>query len=664
MVVALVAVMLVFCCLNTGTSVVINEVMVSNYEWIQDPQGDYDDWIEIYNAGDEAIDIGGMYLTDRRLNPDGWWQIPEDSPETTIPAGGYLLIWADGDTGDSPGLHANFKLSASGEEIILFDARGNLIDNIIFDTQLPDVSYGRYPDASNDWRVFDIPTPREGNIIGRYLGIVAPPELNHNRGFYETSLNVAITCETEGATIYYTLDGSEPNETSMEYTNPIPINSTACLRVRAFRNDWLPSTIKTHTWLINESEAIKSLPVLSIVGDEEEALYEPNGIMAIVGGHYDEKVWVPDGPNDYNNPMQRGREYERPVSVELINSDGSAGFQSDCGIRVRGSRNTRPRYRRSDDWFTGSIFNKFSFNLYFRSIYGESRLEYPLFSGSQVDRLKCVVLRAGKNDQRNPFIKDELVRRLHTDMGAVASSGRMVNLFINGEYKGYYNLCERIDEEFLQEWYGKDEDWDVLPKSGLRDGDKVAWNALLDYVRNHDLSDDAHYQEVGRRLDITAFIDYLILELYIGREDFPVVNWTVARERSDEGKFRFYIWDVEQSMRASGLHRVGFNELPGFQGGQDINGKEPPIGWLYRALKANDDFRLVFADRIQEHFYNDGALTNANITDRFLELRSEMSGVLPNMDMFILDTFIPERRDIILNAFAQEGLSILADTEP
>jgi len=287
-----------------------------------------------------------------------------------------------------------------------------------------------------------------------------------------------------------------------------------------------------------------------------------------------------------------------------------------------------------------------------------------LFPSSPVDRYRSLVLRGGKNDQHNPFIKDELVRRLHKDMGAAASSGRMVNLFINGSYKGYYNLCERIDEEFLQEWYGGDEGWDVINQGGCLDGDRAAWNTLLNYARNHDLSDDAHYQEVGKHLDIVSFIDYLILELYSGNVDWPRGNWTVARQQSDEGKFGFYIWDTEKSMDSRGLYKVGSNSFPGFQGGQGINGKEPPIGWLYRALKANYDFRLVFADRIQEHFYNDGALTNANITDRFLELRNEMSGVLPNMDMFILDTFIPERRDIILNAFAQEGLSILADTEP
>jgi len=632
---------------------VINELMASNSSCIQDPQGDYDDWIEIYNAGGIDIDIGLMYLTDD-LNEPTKWQFPS---ATAVPAHGYLLIWADGDNeqGDT---HTNFKLSAGGEQLGLFDTDGStLIDSVIFDTQATDISYGRSPDFSDNWRFFDTPTPAAQNK-GGYLGFVAGTEFSIARGFYETSPNVAITCQTPVAKIYYTLDGSEPRETGTEYDSPIPISTTTCLRARAFKPDWLPSTTKTNTYLINISEAIKSLPAISIVGDQEQSLYEPNGIMAIVGGYYDENgVWHPSGPNSYNNPIHRGIKYERPVSVELIKPADNTGFQSDCGIRVHGSDYHRPRYTRGDNWQYN--YDKFSFKLYFRSSYGENRLEYPLFPASSIDRYRSIVLRGGHNDVYNPFIKDELIRRLHKDIGAVDGIGIFVNIFINGEYKAFYNPCERIDEEFLQEWYGSDEDWDVITQSGVRDGDAVAWNALLDYARNHDLSDSVHYQEVAGRLDITAFIDYLILELYSGNWDWPGNNWTVAAEHSDEGIFRFYVWDAEGAMDAwalgEHLEKTGFNDFP-IWNPQGLNGLETPIPWLYRALKANDDFRQLFADRIQKHFYNDGKLTNANIEMRFFELRDEMLGALPNMDMFIPDTFIPQRRGVMLDAFVEEDL--------
>ena len=140
-------------------TLVINELMASNRNAIPDPQGQYDDWVEIYNYGDNAIDIGGMYLTDN-LSDTTKWRIPAGNPAaTTIPAGGYLLIWADNDTTDS-GLHASFKLDADGEQIALFDTDGvTIIDSIIFAKQTTDISYGRYPDAGDDWQIFAFPSP-------------------------------------------------------------------------------------------------------------------------------------------------------------------------------------------------------------------------------------------------------------------------------------------------------------------------------------------------------------------------------------------------------------------------------------------------------------------------------------------------------------------------
>ncbi len=144
-------------------SIVINEFMAKNDSFIQDPNGDYDDWIEIYNTGDEAVDISGMFLTDNLSFPDKW-RIPDNNtPETIIPPHGYLLIWADNEPNEGT-LHANFKLSADGEEIALIDGDGNLIDSITFGPQQPDVSYGRLSDGAESWRFFDVPSPAASNM--------------------------------------------------------------------------------------------------------------------------------------------------------------------------------------------------------------------------------------------------------------------------------------------------------------------------------------------------------------------------------------------------------------------------------------------------------------------------------------------------------------------
>ncbi len=138
----------------------INEFMASNDTTISDPDfNDFADWIELYNDGDSTIDISGYYLTDDLGEPTKW-QIPEG---VTVPAHGFLLIWADdNDTlGQAP--HTNFKLSAGGEQVGLFAPDTTVVDSITYGEQQDDVSYGRYPDGSDNWISMRHPTPGRSN---------------------------------------------------------------------------------------------------------------------------------------------------------------------------------------------------------------------------------------------------------------------------------------------------------------------------------------------------------------------------------------------------------------------------------------------------------------------------------------------------------------------
>jgi hypothetical protein len=242
-------------------SLVINEFMASNNNSAQDPQGQYDDWIELYNHGSDAIDISGMYLTDNLSVPTKWRIHSDSRSATNIPAGGYLLIWADNDTAEA-GLHANFKLSAVGEEIGLFDTNGStLIDGVVFLDQTTDVSYGRYPDANDVWRFISEPTPGAENA-GGYLGLVAEAKFSHGHGFYTAPFSVTIATESKDAVIYYTLDGREPYDTSgvgrhpggIVYTNPVPITKTTLLRVKAIKPGFKPSNIETRSYIFLEPD--------------------------------------------------------------------------------------------------------------------------------------------------------------------------------------------------------------------------------------------------------------------------------------------------------------------------------------------------------------------------------------------------------------------------
>jgi len=142
----------------------INEFLASNDTSYYDPAtDDFPDWIEIYNPGTEAVDIGGMYVTDG-LDELTLWQIPTTAPDTTtIQPGGFLLLLAD-KLPEFGVLHVNLKLSGSGEQIGLTASNGtSVIDSLTYGEQTTDVSEGRFPDGSNNWQFFTTPTPGTSN---------------------------------------------------------------------------------------------------------------------------------------------------------------------------------------------------------------------------------------------------------------------------------------------------------------------------------------------------------------------------------------------------------------------------------------------------------------------------------------------------------------------
>ena len=136
--------------------------MADNDTILEDPDepDDYPDWIELYNPGSAAIDLGGLYLTDDLTDPTQF-QIPTG---VTIPAGGFLLFYADNDT-DQGDQHTNFKLSADGESVALFGADGvTQIDAVTFTAQTTDVAYGRQTDGTGSWGIMSQATPGSSNV--------------------------------------------------------------------------------------------------------------------------------------------------------------------------------------------------------------------------------------------------------------------------------------------------------------------------------------------------------------------------------------------------------------------------------------------------------------------------------------------------------------------
>jgi len=141
----------------------INEFLASNDTANEDEFGGFDDWFELFNGTEAAIDIGGMYVSDD-LSDLTKWQIPDtDANLTTVQPGEFLLLWADSET-DQGVLHVDFKLSSGGEDLVITDLDGvTIVDSYTFGGQTTDVSVGHLPDGTDTWTTFDTPTPGASN---------------------------------------------------------------------------------------------------------------------------------------------------------------------------------------------------------------------------------------------------------------------------------------------------------------------------------------------------------------------------------------------------------------------------------------------------------------------------------------------------------------------
>ena len=600
------------------------------------------DWIELHNAGAVAQDLGGWSLTDDASEPRKW-SFP---PGTTIPAGGYRLVLATGrDSGPADGAsypHTNFQLSADGEYLALVDAAGSVADALAPGYPPQDAlhSYGR--DGAGNWRFFSAATPGTSNP-GAGLGeAVAAPVFGVAGGFHGSAVNLALSTATAGAQIRYTTDGREPSPTTTLYQGPILVAANLIIRARAFKTGGVPSPVVTHTYLIGASAAKRSLPAILLGGDPALSFYGPNssggpsngsGILAIKGGVYSGGVWGNGGDTSaFHFPSLRGRASEKPATLEYLPLAG-VPLRTDFGLRISGSPYSRPRYLLTDAptarFLPTSAPRKPSFNFFFRSEFGSRPVEYPFFEDSPLTQFTDLRVRAGKNDIANPWITDEMMRRIYKNTGQVSATGSFTSLWINGVFKGYYNLTQRLREGFMRENHGGVQAWDVRQVGEFSDGDPIHWNKMMAYLRGADLSKTANWQGVSDYLDVDNFIDYLVVNSFAGTWDWPNNNWVAARERSAAGRWRFYMWDAEGGFGVSGGRNTSYNSFT-----TDLVITDPKttttrfIPAIYTLLSASPEFNLRFADRVQKHLFNEGALVTSRMSAIFTELRDRINPLM------------------------------------
>ncbi len=567
------------------------------------------------------------------------------------------------------------------------------------------------PDAPGSQGYLLQPTP--GTLNGESVsGFVKDTKFSVKRGHYDSAITVAISTETEGASIRYTTNGSSPSDSiGTLYTGPITLNETTVLRAIAFKEGFQPTNIDTQTYLFAADIKNQSEMDRDIVTDPEYASTiedDLSGNLPIMSLVLDEALFF--GPNGTHTNYERsGRGAEIPVSVEFFNPlDPTDEFQIDAGIRIHGG-NARSHPKKP-------------FRLYFRGEYGDKRLKHPLFDGSPVESFDQLILRGGGHDSwslaatfgrdqqedippHGTLMRDQFLRKTEVEMGILSPRGRYTHLYINGSYWGIYDLHERANAAFFESHLGgSEEDYDVLHHPTffgedytVVDGNQTAWEEARAIISGG-VNNLAQYEAIQEYIDLDDYIDHLIVRMWSADYDWvgPVFrsganvtvfdnkNWYAGRRsRGKVGTFRFFTWDAEMSM---GTHLM-FNLNPANPPDQGVtdfdltgaNNVGSPVEF-YGALLSYPPFQLRFADRLHHHFFNGGTMSvernRARWDAMWTELRNPMvcesarwgdeGTLLPtpftrnetwlNEVFWIRNTYIPGRTATVLEQFRSRGL--------
>jgi hypothetical protein len=428
------------------------------------------------------------------------------------------------------------------------------------------------------------PTPATANST-RIDGLVADTQFSSDRGFYDAPFSLTITTNTELAEIRYTIDGSPPTETRGRiYTVPISVNKTTVLRAMAHRSGYKPTNIDTHTYVFPSDVVNQSTMSTAIT---QSATYGPQMINSLKS--------IPSISLVVETPGTLNTEDERKLSVEMIFPDGTPGFQEDAGVTHFGGYYTN--------------FSKKSFRLYFRSEYGTKKLRYPVFQGFDYDlppaqEFDSLNLRSGSHDMidRGAYMSNRFTDDSMLEMGHIAPHGRFVHVYINGTYWGQYHLRERWNAAMASEYLGgSKQDYEAINANNtgsnflpgvVFDGSGKYWAETQNLVNGA-----SPFINSASHLDASNMIDFMLL-------------WTSGNSESEFRSvgsiprgipFKFFMKDADGFLRSPG-HPVTHNG---------------PINSMARFRSSgNQDYAMLLADRIQKHYFNNGAMTPGKLTAR------------------------------------------------
>ena len=557
----------------------INEVAARGTDYA-DEQGDFEDWVELYNGSNDPIAIGGLYLTDDTAELLKW----QIGTSAVIQANDHLIIWTDSDPEEGP-LHTNFKLSGSGGTLSLVQVLDNaitVIDQITFGDIPLKASYGRETDGDNTWVTFGEITPDAPND-GADLWIT-PPSFSLDNGAYTGAQTLSLSHPASGVEIRYTTNGSDPTEFSSLYNNPITISNNQAVKAIAVKSGYANSRPSLRSYLIDTP---LNLPTLFLTSDPDNFFSDETGIYVVgtngVPGYCD------NSPRNFAND-----DWERPANLTLFETDGTEAFNVNVGVQIGGacSRN----------------FDLKGLNIYLREKeYGDDNLNYQLYKGRDHDNYYRFKLRNSGQDFIRMGFRDGLIQTMLWDEVDLDLQGfQPTVMYLNGEYWGIHNIRENYNDEYFETNYDvKSDEIDLIKSPALswqevKKGDDLNYMSLFNYIDNNDLSAQTHYDYVEERIDMNEFTNYWITMGYTANYDWPANNIIVWRERKSAAKWRWAVLDTDGST-ANGLTPQAdfdFNTLAQITDPNSTSWPNHQNSTLFlRGLLENEEFRDEYIQR-------------------------------------------------------------------
>ena len=401
-------------------------------------------------------------------------------------------------------------------------------------------------------------------------------------GFYSDSVNISIETFPDTLTAFYTLDGSIPDTSDSIFEDSLTFYNTSVLRVATFSPDYLDTNLVSKTYFINEDT---ELATLSITTDPDNLFSNERGIY--VEGTNGIPGYCRSTPKNWN------QDWERPARLDFFEKNRSEGFAIDAGIKIGGGC-TR-------------LYDQKSLDIYFRSDYGSSKLDYQVFKDKPISSFDRLALRSGGQDWYRAMIRNAATQSMVRDrMDLGYQAFKPVVVFINGEYWGIHMLREKQNEDFIESNYGYDEnELDMLTGNArVKEGSADHYNAMIDFLENNDLTIPENYAWVSDQMDIDQYVDYQIAEIYWANGDWPANNIIFWRPQTPDGKWKWLLYDVDMSMGSHSRGIYDTNILKKLTTTSNTPYESPSWAtFLFRSLLTNQDFRNKFIQRYSMHIH-------------------------------------------------------------